>query len=465
MVEVDEPKKGEKKGGDLRERVASLTRELDELDGQYHKACQAFQGALAAVAGISSPDIPAPAQEALDKLKKVALKRKVEPKDLERAVDALKTTLIAPRKKGGRGVEVRDETPRLDSPEAAVAGRHVAMALLSGLHMGDPAFDDRLEKGIAQITKHMAKGAVRPAMGVVAELLAWFHQAHDARRQAAETALKEVLSELVNTEEELAQAFHRAQDSLAQAGQDYEQSVTASVGRLAQEIKAAKDIDSLKTNVLEHIRALRDGIRTRRAQERELLSQTKSELDNVRQALTATKRQMQAVEKQSQEYSRAALTDTLTKVWNKRALSQRLNELLGGDIDTPLSLIFFDIDRFKQINDTYGHQAGDRALKAIAEQASASLRQKDTLYRYAGDEFVILLEETDINNAVEVAERVRKAAEDIKFTYRGQQEMTITVSMGVSQAQAKDTPAGLLERADQALYGAKQAGRNRVMAG
>ena len=194
------------------------------------------------------------------------------------------------------------------------------------------------------------------------------------------------------------------------------------------------------------------------------MASTQNELQSVRQTLTDTRQQMQRVEKQSEEYSQAALTDPMTKVWNKRALSQALRELLGRPQVKPFSLIFFDIDYFKHINDTFGHQAGDRALKAIAEHTGKALRQNDTLYRYAGDEFVIVLTETDINSAKEVAERVRKAAENIKFTYRGEKGLMVTVSMGVSQAQTGDTPEVLLERADQALLEAKRAGRNRVVA-
>ena len=361
-------------------------------------------------------------------------------------------------------MEVLEEGAGGLSPQADQAGRHVAMALLSSLHMGDAEFDARLEKGIAEISRHIAQGEVRPAMKVVSELMNAFEQVHDQRRKAAETALREVLNELMHTEEDLAQAFFKAKESLSLAGAQYEQSVTSSMGRLAKDIKEAKDINVLKSNVLSHIRSLRDSIRDRRAQESELLANTQNELESVRQTLTDTRQQMQRVEKQSEEFSRAALTDPMTKVWNKRALSQRLGELLGRPQAKPFSLIFFDIDYFKHINDTFGHQAGDRALKAIAEHTNHTLRQTDTLYRYAGDEFVIILTESDINAAKEVAERVRKAAENIKFTYRGEKGLMITVSMGVSQAKETDTPEQLLERADKALFEAKGAGRNRVVA-
>jgi len=227
----------------------------------------------------------------------------------------------------------------------------------------------------------------------------------------------------------------------------------------------AKNLDSLKLSALEHIRALRDHIRAQRAQEKDMLARTQGELDKARENLLNTHQRMEQVEQMSMRLSEEALTDPLTKVWNKRALTSKLTTLLEAAGRGPDSLIVFDIDKFKAINDNFGHQAGDRALKAIAQQAAASLRQHDVLFRYAGDEFVIVLESTPLADAVAVAERVRQAAENIRFTYRSSQELRITVSLGVAQSSPQDTLETLFERADKALYAAKNQGRNRVAQG
>jgi diguanylate cyclase (GGDEF)-like protein len=171
---------------------------------------------------------------------------------------------------------------------------------------------------------------------------------------------------------------------------------------------------------------------------------------------------MQKMQEESKRLGKEATTDPMTGVLNKRAFSNLLDKHLANPAAQPVSLIVFDIDYFKRINDRFGHQAGDRALKAIAEQASSSLRGDDVLFRYAGDEFVIVLPKTQTSDAGKVAERVRLAAEKISFSYKGENHISITISLGLSQSIQGDKSDTLFERADQALLEAKEQGRNRV---
>jgi diguanylate cyclase (GGDEF)-like protein len=164
------------------------------------------------------------------------------------------------------------------------------------------------------------------------------------------------------------------------------------------------------------------------------------------------------------EVERLATLDEVTGVANRRRLfelGQREFER-ARRYDTPLSAILLDLDHFKQINDTYGHHAGDRVLAGIAAAIQASVRQIDLFGRYGGEEFVLLLPDSPLPAAVEVAERLRALVENLRFdTARG--ELRVTVSLGVAQL-AHGIPAlpTLIDRADQAMYAAKQAGRNRV---
>jgi diguanylate cyclase len=231
------------------------------------------------------------------------------------------------------------------------------------------------------------------------------------------------------------------------------------------DVSQSPDLETLKVKALEHIRGLRDHLRAHRSHERQVMEKSQGEITRLRENLSLTRQRMEQVERVSRVLSQEAMTDPLTQAWNKRALSARMEDDLANPAHWPVSLIVFDIDRFKRINDDFGHQAGDRALKAITQQAGQSLRGQDTLFRYAGDEFVILLRKTSLPDARQVAERVRQAADSIKFTYRGDTELKITVSLGVAEARQGESPEALFERADQALLGAKRAGRNRVGAG
>jgi diguanylate cyclase (GGDEF)-like protein/PAS domain S-box-containing protein len=160
------------------------------------------------------------------------------------------------------------------------------------------------------------------------------------------------------------------------------------------------------------------------------------------------------------ELQTRATTDTLTQVYNRI----KYDEIVKREIERakryyhPLSLIMFDIDHFKMVNDTYGHAVGDYVLQALTQIVKLDLRETDYLVRWGGEEFVIIAPDTDIKRAEILAERVRKSAEEYKFESVG----TVTVSFGVTQFTKEDTEDSLIKRTDDALYCAKRLGRNRV---
>jgi len=121
----------------------------------------------------------------------------------------------------------------------------------------------------------------------------------------------------------------------------------------------------------------------------------------------------------------------------------------------------FDIDYFKQINDTYGHPTGDVVLKTLVQKIRRSIRESDILFRWGGEEFLIILPESDVNIASNIAEKIRKTVEDLEITFSGK-TISVTISMGVGTMSEVDTSDDLIMRSDKALYAAKEKGRNRV---
>ena len=163
-----------------------------------------------------------------------------------------------------------------------------------------------------------------------------------------------------------------------------------------------------------------------------------------------------------------AITDDLTGLHNRRYLDRHIGPVFGeaGASEKGLACLLLDIDRFKSINDTYGHEAGDEVLKAFAERIRGHVRPMDILARYGGEEIVMVVPGADLSEARAVAERIRARIEATPFSVqRGAREIPVTVSIGVAVRRASDaTPADMLKRADTALYQAKSAGRNRVEA-
>ncbi|HWF63183.1 MAG TPA: PleD family two-component system response regulator [Rhizomicrobium sp.] len=163
-----------------------------------------------------------------------------------------------------------------------------------------------------------------------------------------------------------------------------------------------------------------------------------------------------------------AITDQLTGLHNRRYMSRHLDNLLanarrGG---RPLAFVIMDIDHFKQVNDTYGHDIGDEVLKEFAGRIAANVRGIDLACRYGGEECVVVMPDTDVAFACSIAERLRQTVEanPVKVS-RAPGALNVTISIGIARMEGEgDTAEALLHRADQALYRAKRSGRNRVVA-
>ncbi len=161
-----------------------------------------------------------------------------------------------------------------------------------------------------------------------------------------------------------------------------------------------------------------------------------------------------------------ATTDTLTGLLNRRAFVEwgRREVLRSTRYQDPLSMLLLDVDHFKAINDQRGHAVGDTVLSCLARLLTANVRSCDVVARWGGEEFVIALPSTPLEGATQVADRIRRELEIHEIVDPGGSRVPVTASFGVAQLQSKELLEELVDRADRAMYGAKSAGRNRVVA-
>ncbi|RJP86255.1 MAG: diguanylate cyclase [Desulfobacteraceae bacterium] len=181
-------------------------------------------------------------------------------------------------------------------------------------------------------------------------------------------------------------------------------------------------------------------------------------LKRVLRERTLSHDRMQMLEKLQE----LAITDDLTRLFNSRHFySQLENEIHRYNrYQRPLSLLMIDVDFFKELNDTCGHQAGDQILNKIAQLIVSCLRTEDTAYRYGGEEFTVILPETTCDAALSVAERINQVVHDEVFAAASYRKLS--VSIGVTQFSPGETISEFIRRADRAMYMAKEAGRNRT---
>jgi diguanylate cyclase len=164
---------------------------------------------------------------------------------------------------------------------------------------------------------------------------------------------------------------------------------------------------------------------------------------------------------------RDAMTDPLTGLSNRKAFDRAIKDEVAQSQTTgePVSLIMCDIDHFKRVNDTFGHQVGDQVLKLVAQTIRQCVKGQDISARYGGEEFAVILPQTNVMGAAAVAEFVRRTVESKKIVRKGTGDTlgSVTMSFGVASLVPGEAYDSLIERADKALYAAKQTGRNRVI--
>ncbi|WP_458701103.1 GGDEF domain-containing protein [Sulfurospirillum sp. 1307] len=181
------------------------------------------------------------------------------------------------------------------------------------------------------------------------------------------------------------------------------------------------------------------------------------ELKNADETITKLKLEIERLEKESH-------IDPLTKAYNRRVFNKDIKEILDAIKDkknVDLFLVLFDADDFKNINDSYGHLAGDKTLIFLAKLIQSSIRKGIKIYRYGGEEFIIILNRVTIEDALRSVERIVKEVDESKLLYKGH-SIHLTISAGIGKYSDGDIADILVEKADKALYEAKKAGKNCV---
>jgi diguanylate cyclase len=201
----------------------------------------------------------------------------------------------------------------------------------------------------------------------------------------------------------------------------------------------------------------------------EIIDTTRSMIvlnNQLSQRLTSSVKEASQLKKSLEALKRESTIDHLTKLYNRKWFDTVLDQSkMDSDAqDSPLSLLMIDIDYFKKFNDTYGHQLGDQVLKLVARTITDCVGETDTPARYGGEEFSVILPHCSLEKALEKAESIRKTVAGRKVTNRttGQVLGQVTLSVGAAQYEPGEPAADLIQRADGALYFAKNNGRNRV---
>lgn len=268
-----------------------------------------------------------------------------------------------------------------------------------------------------------------------------------------QSTLKHELDEAQNRLKEMLSTFVDRLGRFADSTGDYQTRIEESAGRIA----SARDISEL-TDVIADV--LRD---TRAVQES--TQRSRGEIEDLREQANQANAEIARLQAELEQTSALIRHDPLTGVLNRKGLDEALSReaAFAQRRGTPLCLGLLDVDNFKQINDTHGHQTGDEALQHLTNVIRENVRPQDSVGRYGGEEFVVLLPDTDLDSATAALVRLQRALTKRFFLAR-QQKLLITFSAGVAELRAEEQPVDAIDRADKAMYLAKRSGKNRVIA-
>jgi diguanylate cyclase len=237
--------------------------------------------------------------------------------------------------------------------------------------------------------------------------------------------------------------------------------VTDEVTQLRQTAESANDISTLRQQLSTRLDAISSHLADFRSREETRVRTYKDRVQRMRTRISVLERESRTLHESLREEQRMAMMDALTGIPNRAAYDDRIEEEFKRwkRFERPVSVVAWDIDRFKTINDAYGHKAGDKVLRVIAQHLARHVRDTDFVGRYGGEEFVMLLVGTEVNEARAVAEKIRVEIAQLGFHFHDH-PVSITASCGITAFMADDTPDIAFDRADKALYRAKEAGRN-----
>ncbi len=340
--------------------------------------------------------------------------------------------------------------------ESLLRGLVAALARAPALAEVAGKLERKLDAGVASADwAPYLRSAADSIAAVIADL--------QKQRRELEEFLEQVTRQLAEFEDwstwQEGEARSRQADTIG-----LEHTVTTEMRGLHKEVEDSRDLTALKTKVQSRLDTVANQLLAYRDSEGRRLAESERRAVELKREVTKLKGRTTELIRLCADQENRLMLDSLTGVHSRYAYEQRLEEEYQRwqRHAQPLTFSIWDVDLFKRINDTCGHDAGDRLLRGIADILGHHKRVEDFLARIGGEEFVLLLPMTELEAAKTVTEKIRAAVERTEFRHHGQ-HVPVTISCGLTEFRASDTPTVVYERADAALYQAKLQGRNRCV--
>lgn len=236
-----------------------------------------------------------------------------------------------------------------------------------------------------------------------------------------------------------------------------------SVANIQDSVRDESDIDTIKGSIHDNLEAIKTGIEDFVSKDTQRFQRSEERNKNLQKQIRFMEHESQQLKMKLSENKQKLMFDTLTGARSRLSYDEIIDVEMArwSRYQEEFSYAVIDIDHFKKVNDEFGHNAGDKALKIVARMMGKHIRQTDFLFRIGGEEFVLLLPKTTLENAIPLVEKIRRNVSESSFHFK-KIKVTITLSAGLTAVAASDNAERIYERADKALYQAKNSGRNRM---
>lgn len=395
-----------------------------------------------------------------DQLKRLqnAIRRDVSTEELEKMTPAL-SEAIQSLDDSNAPLPVPANTPVTLNDDRV---RALLSALLSELKR-DAELVARADEVDAKLTESMTVDQLSEVLTSLNEMVA-------QRIQRIETAKQEIevlLSHMVGKLDEIGQFVaeqNRSQTQSQASSETLNVQLAGEMKAMGESVESAGDLQQIRHQVRSRLDSIGRHLQEFREREATLAAAMRARNEQMRERIVELEGEAKRLHGQLKDEQRLSTLDALTQIPNRLAYESRIDEEMKRwqRFKQPTCIAVWDVDHFKRINDTYGHRAGDRVIRTVAECLARRVRSTDFIARYGGEEFVGIFPGTTLESAARLMDELRLAISKIGFHFRGT-PVSITASSGVTAFLPGDAPGAAFDRADKALYQAKESGRNRCV--
>ncbi|MET0533876.1 MAG: diguanylate cyclase [Steroidobacter sp.] len=348
------------------------------------------------------------------------------------------------------------------SPVVDERVRAILAALLIELKR-DPELAPRAETLDAKLTDTMTPDQLSEVLGALNELVGQRIQRIETAKQEIETLLNHMVGKLDEIGQFVAEQTQSQSESQA-SSETLNTQLAGEMKAMGESVESAGDLQQIRWQVRSRIESIDRHLQAFREREATLGAAMRARNEQMRERIVELESEAKRLQTQIKDEQRLSTLDPLTQIPNRLAYESRVQEEIKRwqRFKQPTCIAVWDVDHFKRINDTYGHRAGDRVLRAVAECLVGRIRSTDFIARYGGEEFVGIFPGTTLESALRVMDELRVAVSKIGFHFRGS-PVSITASSGITALLPGDSAGAAFDRADKALYQAKQRGRNQCV--